>query len=282
MTDVEKRRESERLTPGERTAAVIAAVVLLAIALWMILDPPDRTVAVGGCRSATDDCLVTVDGDLTTIAAALFALAAVAGLIGLLGVRFTSVKAGGVELSKEFAEETAGLPTAVAQEPRRGHEEGGSATQGAESPVRVEIRRGIGKEAGSDVPVAIAFLESPMSKSQATFLSDYRSALLKGRKGWFLTHILGPAKSPRQKYSVAIKVTPHGSATEEVKAARFFFGPAWGHRVFEGKRGADDRFGITTEAYGPFLALCEVEFTNGERVLLDHYCDFEMGALIGA
>jgi pYEATS domain-containing protein involved in immunity len=41
------------------------------------------------------------------------------------------------------------------------------------------------------------------------------------------------------------------------------------------------RFGITTEAYGPFLALCEVEFTSGERALLDHYCDFDMGALVG-
>jgi hypothetical protein len=97
-----------------------------------------------------------------------------------------------------------------------------------------------------------------------------------------LTHILGPAKSPGQKYSVAIKVTPQKKATGEVTAARFFFGRAWGYRVFEGQRGADGRFGITTEAYGPFLALCEVEFTDGDRVLLDHYCDFEMGALVGA
>jgi hypothetical protein len=279
MTDADKRGERERLTPRERTAASIAAVVLLVIAVWMILDPPDRTVALEGCRSAAEGCLVTVDGDLTTIAAAFIALAAAAGLIGLLGVRFTSVKAGGVELSK-YEEKTAGLPTAVPQPPLGGDEEGGIDTQGVESPVRVEIHPGLGTELGI-VPVAVASLDSPMSESQATFLRDYQTALRNGRKGWFLTHILGPAKSPRQKYSVAIKVTPHRSATGEVKAARFFFGRAWGYRVFEGERGADDRFGITTEAYGPFLALCEVEFTTGERVLLDHYCDFEMGALIG-
>ena len=52
--------------------------------------------------------------------------------------------------------------------------------------------------------------------------------------------------------------------------------------MFQGLRGADARFGITTEAYGPFLALCEVEFTTGERILLDHYCDFEMGALVAS
>jgi hypothetical protein len=96
-----------------------------------------------------------------------------------------------------------------------------------------------------------------------------------------LTHILGPAKSPGQRYSVAIKVTPHeGRATREVRAARFYFGRAWDHQVFDGRRGTDRRFGITTEAYGAFLALCEVEFTTGERILLDHYCDFEMGALV--
>src|SRR5215210_6822345 len=104
MTDADKRRERERLTSTERAAAIIAAVVLLVIAVWMVLDPPDRSVALGGCRSAADGCLVTVDGDLTAIAAALCALAAAAGLIGLLGVRFTSVKAGGVELSKGYDE----------------------------------------------------------------------------------------------------------------------------------------------------------------------------------
>lgn len=280
MTDADERRERERLTPRERTAASITAVVLLVIAAWMILDPPDRTVALEGCRSAADGCLVTVDGDLTTIAAALFALAAAAGLLALLGVRFTSVKAGGLELSKEYEEKTAGLPTAVQQQPPGGDEEDGNDTQGVESPVRVEIRPGLGTELGI-VPVAVASLDSPMSKRQGTFLRDYQTALRNGRKGWFLTHILGPAKSPRQKYSVAIKVTPHRRATGEVTAARFFFGRAWGYRVFEGERGADGRFGITTEAYGPFLALCEVEFMSGERLLLDHYCDFEMGALIG-
>ena len=290
MTDADERREKERLTPKERGAASFVAAVLLVIAVWMILDPPDRTEALGGCRSEADGCLVTVDSDVTTIAAALFALAAAAGLIALLGVRFTSVKAGGVELSKKYDEKTEGLATADQQQ-LAGDEVSGTDTQGrsagsgdlediAESPVRVEIREGLGTELGV-VPVAVASLDSPMNASQGRFLRDYQGALRNGRKGWFLTHILGPAKSPRQKYSVAIKVTPHRSATEEVRAARFFFGRAWRYGVFEGEQGADGRFGITTEAYGPFLALCEVEFTSGERVLLDHYCDFEMGALVG-
>jgi hypothetical protein len=280
MADTDKQRERERLTRTERTAASIAAVLLLAIAVWMILDPPNRTVALQGCKRAADGCLVTVDGDPTTIAAALFALAAVAGLVGLLGVRFTSVKAGGVELSK-YEEKTEGLPTAVQEEPPSGDAQRDRSTEDTESPVRVQIRAGLGTELGI-VPVAVASLDTPMAKSQAAFLRDYQGALRNSRNDWFLTHILGPARSPRQKYSVAIKVTPHNEPEAQVKAARFFLGRAWGYRVFDGKRGADGRFGISTEAYGPFLALCEVEFTTGERVLLDHYCDFEMGALISA
>jgi hypothetical protein len=290
MTGANVRREREPLTQNERTAAGFAAVVLLGIALWMILDPPDRTVALGGCKSAANGCLVTVDGDMTTIVAALFALAAGAGLIALLGVRFTSLKAGGIELSK-YEEETAGLPTIVEQQTLAGDGESGNDTQGrgvdsgkrehaAESPVRVDVRTGLGTELGV-VPVAVASLDSPMNESQARFLRDYQTARRTSQKGLFLTHILGPAKSPRQKYSVAIRVTPHsGKAEPDVRAARFFFGRAWGYRVFDGSRGADGRFGCTTEAYGAFLVLCEVEFTTGERVLLDHYCDFEMGPLV--
>ncbi len=132
------------------------------------------------------------------------------------------------------------------------------------SPLRVELHAGLGRELGV-VPV------------------DHQSARRVSQKGWFLTHILGPAKTAGQRYSVAIKVTPHdSSATGEVRAARFYLGRAWGHLVFQGLRGADARFGITTEGYGPFLALCEVEFTTGERILLDHYCDFEMGALVAS
>jgi hypothetical protein len=311
MTDANVRREREALTGKERTAASVAAVVLFGIALWMILDPPGRTVALGGCKSAADGCLVTVDSDMTTIAAAVFALAAVAGLIAILGVRFTSVKAAGVELS-QYEKKTAGLPTVeeqqreagdgegkkdtpglptVAEQQSRGDGESEKDTQGrrvtgdevehtADSPVRLEVRTGLGTELGV-VPVPVASLDSPMNESQARFLRDYQIALRKSQNGWFLTHILGPAKSPRQKYSVAVKVTPHPRDAEgDVIAARFFFGRAWGYRVFEGLRGADGRFGCTTEAYGPFLALCEVEFATGELVLLDHYCDFEMGALV--
>jgi hypothetical protein len=65
-----------------------------------------------------------------------------------------------------------------------------------------------------------------------------------------------------------------------VQWARFYLGQSWGNAVFEGTPGPDGRFGITTEAYAPFMALCEVNFDEGDPILLDHYCDFDMGSLL--
>ncbi|HEY9376833.1 MAG TPA: pYEATS domain-containing protein, partial [Jiangellaceae bacterium] len=246
------------------------------------VNPPDRTVALVGCENAADGCLVSVDSDATTFAAAVAAFAAGIGLIALLGVRFTSVKAGALELSSRYDATTAGLPTATPQPPPERAVAGDKPEAGlmaAESPVEVELVTGLGAELGR-VPVAVASLTTPMNRGQADFLRDYQSARRASQQGWFLIHILGPAKSAGQQYSVAIKVSPHRKATGEVRAARFYLGRAWGHQVFDGLRGSDGRFGVTTEAYGPFLALCEVEFTTGERILLDHYCDFEMGPLV--
>lgn len=46
------------------------------------------------------------------------------------------------------------------------------------------------------------------------------------------------------------------------------------------QRGDDGNFGLVTEAYGAFLALCEIESADGHRVLLDRHRDFSMGGLV--
>ncbi len=285
MTDNDADRE--RLPGWARIAIGSIALLFLVSAVFFTFRPPDRTVALTGCPSQDSDCLVKVDSDTTTLAAALLALAAVAGLIALMGVRPKSVTGPGVGL--DFSTAAAGLPSAEPQPPADDQEsadeteardgDAGVPERAESSPVRVEVKRGVGRELGI-APVAVASLDVPMNEIDGKLLRDYQSARRTSQHGWFLTHILGPATSPGQKYSVAIKVTPHRSAQEDVRAARFFFGKAWGYRVFDASRGADGRFGITTEAYGPFLALCEAELTSGERLLLDHYCDFEMGGLV--
>jgi len=86
------------------------------------------------------------------------------------------------------------------------------------------------------------------------------------QRSYFRTHILGPATRP-EKYAVAIRVTPHEDTTHQVTSATFYLGRSWGNKTFTGRRGPDGRFGIATEAFGSFLALCEVEFDDGSRIL---------------
>jgi hypothetical protein len=291
MLNPSARRKRDRLTLGERYAACAAAGAVLVCAVWITVSPPDRTVALSGCENAAAGCLVNVDSDPTTFSAALAALAAAVGLIALLGVRFTSFKAAGVE----FSVPDDGLPEAGPQQTLDKQDANvlyadlvsglralSPLERSQRSPLRVEVRPGLGTALGV-VDVAIASLESTMNRHQAPYLRDYQTARRASQHGWSLVHTLGPARNSEQKYSVAIKLTPHPKhATSDVKAAQFYLGRAWGDGVFPGSRGIDGRFGITTEAYGPFLALCEVEFTTGERILLDHYCDFEMGAWVAA
>lgn len=145
--------------------------------------------------------------------------------------------------------------------------------------VTVDVIKGLGTQLGV-VPVAVTRLTTPMREIDPALLRDYQSALRESQKSYFLTHILGPATQPGQKYSVALKVTPHRDSTQQIRSASFYLGRSWGNRVFPGQPGTDGRFGIVTEAYGPFLALCEVEFADSTRIVLDHYCDFDMGGLL--
>lgn len=152
-------------------------------------------------------------------------------------------------------------------------------------PIIVEVHEGLGESlrAPAPVPIAITRLTRRIREVEPSFLRDYQAARRESQHGFFLTHILGPATSRRQAYSVAIRVSPHKDEDPwQVKSASFYLGRSWGSQVFEGQRGADGKYGITTQAWGPFLALCEVEFDDGTRILLDHYCDFDMGSLLAS
>jgi len=146
-------------------------------------------------------------------------------------------------------------------------------------PVRIEVQDGLGAFLGV-APVAVTRLADRMPDVDPSFLRDYQSARRTSQRSYFLTHVLGPATQPGQKYSVTIKVTPHRDATDEIRSTSFYLGRSWGNRVLPGERGPSGRHGIVTEAYGPFIALCEVEFTDGDRIPVDHYCDFDMGSLL--
>jgi hypothetical protein len=279
MSGPSRDSETARLNPAERVLAGVAGVVLIGVALRLAVVPPQRRVALGQCPTAEAGCVVSVDGDLTVFATALAGVGAVAVLLGLLGMRFDRLKLGSAEFG--FAEETEGLAHAApaADGPVDGAGTNVAEPSTGEAPVRVDVRDGVGEHLHA-VPVAVTRLSRPIRSVDPSFLRDYQSARKVSQHSHFLTHILGPATRPGQKYSVAIRVTPHRDADRAVRSASFYLGRAWGNATFEGRRGSDGRFGIATEAYGPFLALCEVEFDDGDRILLDHYCDFDMGSLL--
>lgn len=95
----------------------------------------------------------------------------------------------------------------------------------------------------------------------------------------FLAHVIRPSKERSQKYDIFILLSRMRSAgLGDVKTAEFFFGRHWGNRVFRVER-TSDTVGVSTSAYGPFLAICRVTFEDGYTAFLERFIDFEMGRI---
>lgn len=272
-------RELAPLKRVERISAGCLGLLLLAVALALVVWPPGKRVALGGCANAAAGCIVTVDSDPTSFAAVLAGIGAAAVMISLLGVRFNRLKLGGAELAYERATEGLGKVAPAGAVDANRLPEPDPQLSHDDVPVKVEVRQGLGRPLQA-VPVSVTRLTTSIREVDPALLRDYQSARNVSQHSHFLTHLLGPATGPGQKYSVAIRVTPREEATARVVSADFYLGRAWGHQIFKGRPGPDGRFGVSTEAYGAFLALCEVEFDNRDRILLDHYCDFDMGGLL--
>jgi hypothetical protein len=115
--------------------------------------------------------------------------------------------------------------------------------------------------------------------------TDTRRTIFLRNHAFFLVHVLEPSKTPHQKFDVFVFVVRHEGLihnevvdlSKEIDYAEFFLGSAWGNRVFKMKP-KDGRIGFSTSAYGPFLIICHVVFTDGDEVILDRYVDFEQEA----
>ncbi|WP_328304515.1 pYEATS domain-containing protein [Actinomycetospora sp. NBC_00405] len=282
--DIEEKHELALLTRRERSAAGLLSAILFGTAILLTAVPPIKNVALANCSRATDGCIVGVDSDLTTLAITLAGIGAALALIAVLGLRFSRIKGPGVEL-ESWNGQTGDLPKTAppqtsdsnpSEREDLSHLEDLSRLEIA--PLHIEEQR-VGQEGVA--PVAVTRLNTPLRDIEPAYLRDYQSCRRASQHGFFLAHILGPPARREQRYAVAIKLIRHRSASgDEVRAASFYLGRAWGHHVFPGERGGDGNFGIVTEAYGPFLVLCEVEFSDDSRILLDHYCDFESGVLV--
>lgn len=114
--------------------------------------------------------------------------------------------------------------------------------------------------------------------------TDVRVGVYRDSRNVFLAHTIRPSKKLNQIYDIAIYLVPHCSNDpqflrtdlSDIVEAEFFLGGYFNNKVFNIKnRGGI--IGITTSAYGPFLCTCRVLFTDGERLMLNRYIDFEMG-----
>jgi hypothetical protein len=138
MPDISIKREAAPLNRTERSVAAIAGLVLLAVALAIVITPPQRRVALSQCQNAAAGCIVSVDSDLATFASVLVAAGAAAVLLALLGIRFNRVKVAGTEFT--YDKETEGLTRAA---PAADGEVNPSVPAVKESPdVPVKVRCG--------------------------------------------------------------------------------------------------------------------------------------------
>jgi hypothetical protein len=99
----------------------------------------------------------------------------------------------------------------------------------------------------------------------------------------FVVHRLFPSSIDGQLYDILIYVIPHKGRNEgnldEVTQVDYYFGSAWGHKVFSSMdRGK--RFAIVASAYGAgFLCFARIYLRDGNSYTTWRYIDFETGTL---
>jgi Domain of unknown function (DUF4062) len=130
---------------------------------------------------------------------------------------------------------------------------------------------------GPGIPVRDIGLDSlrgPVNESACDW-NDRRNDIYKNHQGLFLTHVIQSSTKPGQTFDVLIYLIRHKSEDlSDVKVAEFFLGPYWEDKVFPAV--AQNGFiGISTSAYGTFLCVCRVTFTDGRHIYLNRYIDFE-------
>lgn len=112
--------------------------------------------------------------------------------------------------------------------------------------------------------------------------TNYRRQIYRRARDMVLVHALQPSTKRNQKFDVFIYLRRRNrNDYDDIKTAEFFFGRHWGNKIFTGER-SGEYIGVRTSAYGPFLCLCKVTFTDGEVAMLYRYIDFEMGEAVVA
>ena len=95
----------------------------------------------------------------------------------------------------------------------------------------------------------------------------------------FLVHKIGPSKQKGQLYDIELYLAAHKDASlAAIAKVEYYFGKYWGNQIFVSIDRARS-FAISTSAYGSFVCTAELFFSDGERVFVSRYVDFEMGGI---
>ena len=123
--------------------------------------------------------------------------------------------------------------------------------------------------------IGIESLRGPITETPDEW-NARRNSIYDVHRKVFLTHIIRPSSRPGQTFDVFIYLIRHQSEDiSDIRFAEFFLGPYWENRVFPAVQ-QNGFIGISTSAYGTFLCICRVTFTDGAHVYLERYIDFEM------
>lgn len=154
---------------------------------------------------------------------------------------------------------------------------------------------GVEYEGGSRVPGNVPYVPPGrtgaaaatrgVAPSAPAAWTDERAKEYQRTSNLFLVHVCKPSARPGQRYDVTIFLMRHvpgpepnqTEGFEDVEKAEFYFGEGWGHQVFTAYN-AGSFVGVSTSAWGMFLATCRVTFKGANKtpVILHRYVDFEM------
>lgn len=105
--------------------------------------------------------------------------------------------------------------------------------------------------------------------------NNIRNGINNDSRGVFITHVIEPSIKQGQEFDIFIYLLKHKSDDlSDIKFAEFFLGKYWGNKVFPAVLN-NGFIGISTSAYGTFLCICKVTFTDGHESLIYRYIDFE-------
>ena len=106
--------------------------------------------------------------------------------------------------------------------------------------------------------------------------NDRRNHIYAEHRNVFLTHNISPSSKPGQVFDVFIYLIRHKSQDlSDVRVAEFFLGPHWENKTFPAVE-QNGFIGISTSAFGTFLCICRVTFSDGASTYLERYIDFEV------